>query len=125
MTPGGRPAGGGSGGSGGSGFAALKPRFGNSGKPVQPSVAASSDSPTSAPNGTRPQSAPGPGGAPMMGAGHLGLGARSGARSGHSAASFLHTSDLGGEIVGDLGNVAPPVIGELATRQDQDIELRI
>jgi hypothetical protein len=119
VTPGGALAG------GGSGVAALKPRIGNSGTPVQPSVAASNESPTSAPNSTRPQSAPGLGGAPMMGAGPLGLAARSGARSGHSAASFLHTSDQGGEIVGDLGNVAPPVIGELATRQDQDIELRI
>jgi hypothetical protein len=78
-----------------------------------------------APNATRPQSTPGLGGAPMMGAGPLGLGARGGSRGGHSAASFLHTSDQGGEIVGDLGNVGPPVIGELATRQDQDIELRI
>jgi hypothetical protein len=61
----------------------------------------------------------------MMGGGPLGLAPRSGARSGHSAASFLHTSDQGGEIVGDLGNVAPPVIGERVADASADVELRI
>ena len=46
------------------------------------------------------------GGAPM---GHHG---KAGAVSGHSAAEYLHTSDQGSEIVGDLGSVAPRVIGE-------------
>jgi uncharacterized protein YukE len=57
------------------------------------------------------------GGAPMHG-GKAGV-------SGHDAPSFLHTSDQGGEIVGDLGNVAPPVIGEADPHEMPDIELRI
>ncbi|ANW66320.1 hypothetical protein BCA37_24540 [Mycobacterium sp. djl-10] len=50
-------------------------------------------------------------GAPMGGApmGHHG---KAGAVSGHSAAEYLHTSDQGSAIVGDLGSVAPRVIGE-------------
>ena len=63
---------------------------------------------------------------PMMGSGApLGQGARPGANSGHTAASFLHTSDQGGEIVGDLGNAAPPVLGELETTDGSNIDLRI
>lgn len=58
------------------------------------------------------------GGAPMYGAGKAGV-------SGHAAASFLHTSDQGDEIVGDLGTAAPPVIGELDPNDTPDIELRI
>jgi uncharacterized protein YukE len=65
------------------------------------------------------------GGSPMMGGAPLGHGARPGADSGHTAASFLHTSDQGDEIVGDLGNVAPPVLGEMETNDRSDIELRI
>jgi hypothetical protein len=70
-------------------------------------------------------STPGMGGAPMMGAGPLAQAARSGTGSGHTAASFLHTSDQGGEIVGDLGNVAPPVIGAIDAHRSADVELRI
>lgn len=58
------------------------------------------------------------GGAPMHGAGKAAL-------SGHDAPSFLHTSDQGDEIVGDLGTVAPPVIGEVDSTPSPDIELRI
>ncbi|MCP9271540.1 hypothetical protein [Mycolicibacterium arenosum] len=60
-------------------------------------------------------------GAPMTGAG---LGAAS-ATNGHTAASFLHTGNQGGEIVGDLEGVAPPVIGEIDSHQSPDIDLRI
>jgi hypothetical protein len=67
----------------------------------------------------------GAGGAPMMGGGPAGLGARAGASSSHSAAAFLHTSEQGGQIVGDLGNVAPPVIGEIDVHDRPDIDLRI
>jgi len=64
------------------------------------------------------------GGGGAMGAGH-GAGKAGVDGSGHSAATFLHTSDQGGEIVGDLGNVAPPVIGEIDPNDSPDIELRI
>jgi hypothetical protein len=43
----------------------------------------------------------------------------------HTAASFLHTTDQGGEIVGDLGNAAPPVLGEADPNEPPDVELRI
>jgi len=59
-----------------------------------------------------------------MGAGH-GAGKAGADSNGHNAATFLHTSDQGGEIVGDLGNVAPPVIGEIDPNDSPDIELRI
>jgi hypothetical protein len=59
-------------------------------------------------------------GAPMAGAGHGG-----GANSAHTAAAYLQTSDQGGEIVGDLGTVAPPVVGEADPHDTPDIELRI
>lgn len=62
------------------------------------------------------------GGAGMAGAGQRGAGMGS---NSHSAANFLHTSDQGGEIIGDLGNVAPPVIGEADPHADVDVELRI
>jgi hypothetical protein len=50
---------------------------------------------------------PGMMGAPMAGA-HGGQGGR----SDHTAAAFLHTTENGREIVGDLGAAAPPVLGE-------------
>ncbi|MDV3128467.1 hypothetical protein M1247_26400 [Mycobacterium sp. 21AC1] len=58
-------------------------------------------------------------GAPM---GHHG---RAGIAAGHSAPDFLHTSDQGGEIVGDLGSVAPPVIGEKDPLDSPGVGLRI
>lgn len=62
------------------------------------------------------------GGAPMGGAGARGAGGSSGD---HSAATFLHTSDQGGEIVGDLGSVTPAVIGENDPNAEVDVDLRI
>ncbi|KRQ27789.1 hypothetical protein AOT83_06040 [Mycobacteroides sp. H001] len=64
------------------------------------------------------------GGAPMGGAGARGAGAGGGSGD-HSAANFLHTSDQGGEIIGDLGTVTPAVIGENDPNADVDVELRI
>lgn len=64
------------------------------------------------------------GGGGMMGAGH-GAGKSGVDGQGHNAASFLHTSDQGDAIVGDLGNVAPPVIGEADPNDSPDIELRV
>lgn len=56
----------------------------------------------------------GVGGGPMMGGGAGmggGQGMRAGLGSAHQAAAYLHTTDQGDEIVGDLGSAAPPVIG--------------
>ena len=81
--------------------------------------------------GVKSVSAAGVGGAGMMGGGGAMGGAGHGGGkagvdgSGHNAAAFLHTSDQGDEIVGDLGNVAPPVIGEIDPNDNPDIELRI
>lgn len=94
-------------------------------RPAQPNAAVAGEPTTPPAGGPRVPSAPGMGGAPMMGGGPLAHAAKSTAGSGHNAASFLHTSDQGGEIVGDLGNVAPPVIGEMDVRQTPDVELRI
>jgi hypothetical protein len=60
------------------------------------------------------------GGAPM--AGH-GAGNKGG--NNHNAAAFLHTSDQGDEIVGDLGTVTPAVIGGADEAEPPDVELRI
>ncbi|WP_253870218.1 hypothetical protein [Mycobacterium sp. 1164966.3] len=77
---------------------------------------------------------PAVGGAGMSGAGMMAPGAGYGAHGGkagasgsHTSASFLHTTDQGGEIVGDLGNASPPVIGETASDPDDspDIKLQI
>ena len=46
-------------------------------------------------------------GAPMAAA----HGARPGGEA-HTVAAFLHTTDNGQEIFGDLGTAAPPVLGE-------------
>ena len=67
----------------------------------------------------------GMGGAPMMGGAPLARGANGGVGKSHSAAAFLHTSDQGGEIVGDLGGVAPPVIGVREAIPRPDIDLTI
>jgi hypothetical protein len=67
----------------------------------------------------------GMGGGPMMGPMPMGRGGRGGGDSGHKAASFLHTSDQGDDIVGDLGTVGPPVVGELDASEVPDIELRL
>lgn len=66
-------------------------------------------------------------GAPMAGGGAppMSQQGKAGVGSGHSAADFLHTSDQGGEIVGDLGRVAPPVIGEKDPLDSPGVGLRI
>jgi hypothetical protein len=69
----------------------------------------------------------GTGGAGMMGAPYApmgGQGANASSNS-HTAAAFLHTTDQGGEIVGDLGTAAPPVLGEADPNEPPDVELRI
>jgi hypothetical protein len=65
----------------------------------------------------------------MMGGGApygpmAGQGANNSSNS-HTAAAFLHTSDQGGEIVGDLGTAAPPVLGAAESNEPPDVELRI
>ncbi|MGB3324618.1 MAG: hypothetical protein WBB05_18630 [Mycolicibacterium fortuitum] len=64
------------------------------------------------------------GGAPM-GAMGAGAGANTSSGNNHTSASFLHTTDQGSEIVGDLGTAAPPVLGEADPYQAPDVELRI
>jgi hypothetical protein len=64
-------------------------------------------------------------GAPMMGGTPMGAGARAGVSKSHTAAAFLHTSDQGDEIVGDLGSVAPPVIGVREPTANPNVDLRI
>ncbi|WP_135459181.1 hypothetical protein [Mycobacterium sp. DL99] len=64
------------------------------------------------------------GGAPM-GAMGAGQGANASSGNNHTSASFLHTTDQGSEIVGDLGTAAPPVLGEADPYQPPDVELRI
>lgn len=87
---------------------------------LQPETAASS-------NQAPTMRASGAGGAGMMGAPYApmaGQGANASANN-HTAASFLHTSDQGGEIVGDLGSASPPVLGEVDSNEPPDVELRI
>lgn len=66
-------------------------------------------------------------GAPMAGGGAAPMShhGKAGVASDHSPADFLHTSEQGGEIVGDLGRVAPPVIGEKDPVTSHGIGLRI
>jgi hypothetical protein len=61
----------------------------------------------------------------MMGPTALGRAGSGGSGSGHKAASFLHTSDQGDDIVGDLGSVAPPVVGQVDASEVPDVELRL
>ena len=117
---GGGSGGGGAGGGGGSPL----PRSVATSAMVQPDISQTANQ--SAAVRTSGGGAAGPGmmGAPygpMAGAGH---GANSSSNS-HSAAAFLHTTDQGGEIVGDLGTAAPPVLGEADPNEPPDIELRI
>jgi hypothetical protein len=62
------------------------------------------------------------GGAGMMPPPLAGAGAGAGS-SAHTAASFLHTTDHGGKLVGNRDTVPPAVIGEV--EPTPDIELRI
>ncbi|MGE0217119.1 hypothetical protein [Mycolicibacterium sp.] len=112
-------AGAGGGGAGGGFGGVLQPRLV---APMVPTVA--DTAPVAAEVSTSRAAAPGAGGVPMMGA-PLGHGARGGNDGGHTAAQFLHTSDQGDEIVGDLGPVGPSVIGERNTNPSPNLELRI
>jgi hypothetical protein len=67
----------------------------------------------------------GMGGGSMMGGAPLARGGNGGVGKSHNVAAFLHTSDQGGEIVGDLGGVAPPVIGVREAIPRSDIDLTI
>ena len=110
------PAGGGAGaGSGG----ALASRLT---APMAPTAAETTTTamPTAA---TRPVTGGYGGGAGMMGGAPFAGAAGTG--SAHTAASYLHTSDQGGKVVGDRSTVAPPVIGEADPNDTPDIELRI
>jgi hypothetical protein len=60
-----------------------------------------------------------------MGGTPMARGASAGVGKSHSAAAFLHTTDQGDEIIGDLGGSAPPVIGVRETVANPDIDLTI
>jgi hypothetical protein len=116
-------AGGGAGGGGIGGGGVAAPRSIASSAILQPETAT-----TTAQSGVRAVSAAGGSGAGMMGgapyAPMAGQGAQNASNS-HTAASFLHTTDQGGQIVGDLGTAAPPVLGEADPNEPPDVELRI
>lgn len=106
---------------------------GGAGVPVTP---AQSRMPTRLPAGEIEETIPaasesnvvapvGMGGAPMMGGAPFARAANGGVGRSHSAAAFLHTSDQGDAIVGDLGGVAPPVIGVREAVPHPDIDLTI
>ncbi|MFV8048832.1 hypothetical protein [Mycobacterium sp. 48b] len=118
-------AGMGAGGGGGSaiGGGALAPRS----LPMSSMIQAESASTTAQPAAARVGGVASPGmmgGAPM-GAMGAGQGANASSSNNHTSASFLHTTDQGSEIVGDLGTAAPPVLGEADPYQTPDVELRI
>lgn len=118
---GGAGRGAGGGGVGGGGVAA--PRSIASSAMVQPETAT-----TTTQSGLRAGSAAGGSGGGMMGGAPYGPMAGQGAHNSsnsHTAASFLHTTDQGGQIVGDLGTAAPPVLGEADPNEPPDVELRI
>jgi hypothetical protein len=109
------------GGAGGGGVAA--PRSIASSAMVQPETTT-----TTTQSGLRAGSAAGGSGGGMMGGAPYGPMAGQGAQNSsnsHTAASFLHTTDQGGQIVGDLGTAAPPVLGEADPNEPPDVELRI
>lgn len=116
-------AGGGAGGGGVGGGGVAAPRSIASSAMVQPETAT-----TTTQSGLRAGSAAGGSGAGMMGGAPYGPMAGQGAHNSsnsHTAASFLHTTDQGGQIVGDLGTAAPPVLGEADPNEPPDVELRI
>jgi hypothetical protein len=121
----GAAAGGGGGGAGGGGAGPLPPRSIATSAMVQPETASTTgQTAMRASGGVAGAAGAGMMGAPyapMAGAGH---GANTSSNS-HTAAAFLHTTDQGGEIVGDLGTAAPPVLGEADPNEPPDVELRI
>jgi hypothetical protein len=118
-------AGGGAGGGGVGGGGVAAPRSVASSAMVQPETA--STTAQSAVRAATMGTAGGSGGGMMGGAPYgpmAGQGANNSSNS-HTAAAFLHTTDQGGEIVGDLGTAAPPVLGEADPNEPPDVELRI
>lgn len=119
---GGGGVGGGGSGVGGAGMSA--PRSMATSTMVQPETASAVQ--TAAMRGS--SGAMGASGAGMMGGGGYGPMAGQGANNSsnsHTPAAFLHTTDQGGEIVGDLGTAAPPVLGEADPNEAPDVRLRI
>jgi hypothetical protein len=119
------PTGGGAGGGGAGGGGAggtLAARSITHSPMVQPETAPTQSATVRASGG-----AAGVGGPGMMGAPYAPMAGQGGNASSnsHTAASFLHTTDQGGEIVGDLGNATPPVLGEADPNEPPDVELRI
>lgn len=118
-------AGGGAGGGVGGGGGTPLPRSIASSAMVQPETASATTQPASVRASVGAAGSSGPG---MMGGAPYGPMAGQGANNSpnsHTAAAFLHTTDQGGEIVGDLGTAAPPVLGEADPSEPPDVELRI
>jgi hypothetical protein len=114
---------GGSAGSAASGAGSVAPRLGSPLLPRSASVPATDAvSATTEGSAVKP-AASGMGGGPMAGGSPMGNAGKSGADGRHNAAAFLHTSN--DQIVGDLGNAAPPVIGHSDPTERPDIDLRI
>ncbi|SEH82249.1 hypothetical protein SAMN04489835_4549 [Mycolicibacterium rutilum] len=114
--------GGGGGGYGGAGGGSPALRSLASSPMVQPETATTQQATVRATAGV------GAGGGGMMGAPYApmaGAGAGANSSNTHTAAPFLHTTDKGGEIVGDLGTSAPPVLGASDPNEPPDVELRI
>jgi hypothetical protein len=112
-------AGGGGAGVGGIPTATMQSRLAAAEAPAVSDTTAAVESNTAA---TVPTGA---GGSSMLGGAPMSQAVKGGTDKGHNAASFLHTSDRGDEVVGNLGNVAPSVIGEVAASNTPDIDLRI
>lgn len=111
------------GGGGGIGSGALAPRSLPMSSMLQ-AESASAPAQSAVPRGGG-AGAPGMMGGAPMGAMGAGQGANASSSNNHTSASFLHTTDQGSEIVGDLGTAAPPVLGEADPYQTPDVELRI
>ena len=121
----GRPgAGAGGGASGGGGGGGVSPTLASKSAALSPMPQTETTATESVT--TRGAATGGAAGAGMMGGAPMApFGARAGSEGSHTSASFLHTTDQGGEIVGDLGTAAPPVLGEADPNERPDVELRI
>ncbi|MGE2817441.1 hypothetical protein ACQI5H_20185 [Mycobacterium heidelbergense] len=93
--------------------------------PTAPTAPEATTTAMAAGSARAPMGAMAAGGGGMMGAPFAGAGQGANNGGAHTAASYLHTSDQGGKLVGGSSTVPPPVIGEIDPNDTPDIELRI